>query len=70
MGPFELMDLIGIDVNLAVTQSMYEQFFGEPRYKPHVIQKRMVEAGTLGKKTNNGFYRYDEFKKTRIEEER
>src|SRR5437870_4689781 len=48
MGPFELMDLIGIDINFAVTKSIYEAFFGEPRYRPHPIQQRMVEAGTLG----------------------
>ncbi len=59
MGPFELMDLIGIDVNFAVTQSMYEQTFGEARYRPHVIQKNMVAAGLLGRKTKKGFYRYD-----------
>jgi 3-hydroxybutyryl-CoA dehydrogenase len=58
MGPFELMDLIGIDINLSVTQSMYEQYFGEPRYRPHQIQKRMVESGLLGKKTKRGFYDY------------
>jgi 3-hydroxybutyryl-CoA dehydrogenase len=56
MGPFELMDLIGIDVNLSVTKSMYEQTFGEPRYRPHVIQQRMVDAGRLGRKTKGGFY--------------
>ena len=60
MGPFELMDLIGIDVNLAVTQSMYDQNFGEPRYRPHPIQKRMVESGSLGKKTRRGFYSYED----------
>ncbi len=60
MGPFELMDLIGIDVNFAVTKSVYDAFFGEPRYRPHPIQDRMVAAGTLGKKTGRGFYRYDE----------
>jgi 3-hydroxybutyryl-CoA dehydrogenase len=60
MGPFELMDLIGIDVNFSVTQSMYEQYFGEPRYRPHPIQKRMVESGQLGKKTRRGFYTYDD----------
>lgn len=58
MGPFELMDLIGIDVNFAVTQSMYEQTFGEARYRPHVIQKTMVEAKLLGRKTRRGFYDY------------
>jgi len=60
MGPFELMDLIGIDVNFAVTRSVYEAFFGEPRYRPHPIQAQMVAAGTLGRKTGRGFYRYDE----------
>jgi 3-hydroxybutyryl-CoA dehydrogenase len=60
MGPFELMDLIGIDINLSVTQSMYDQYSGEPRYRPHPIQKRMVESGFLGKKTNHGFYAYED----------
>lgn len=59
MGPFELMDLIGIDINYAVTQSVYEQFFHEPRFRPHPIQRQMVEAGTLGRKTGRGFYAYD-----------
>jgi 3-hydroxybutyryl-CoA dehydrogenase len=58
MGPFELMDLIGIDVNYAVTASVFEQFFHEPRFRPHPIQRRMVEAGHLGRKTGKGFYRY------------
>jgi len=58
MGPFELMDLIGIDVNYAVTSSVFEQFFQEPRFRPHPIQRRMVEAGLLGRKTGKGFYRY------------
>ena len=58
MGPFELMDTIGIDVNLAVTKSMYEQSFHEPRYRPHLIQQQKVNAGTLGKKTKEGFYSY------------
>ncbi len=58
MGPFALMDLIGIDVNYAVSQSVYEQFFQEPRFRPHPIQRRMVEAGLLGRKTGRGFYTY------------
>lgn len=63
MGPFELMDFIGIDVNFAVTKSVYEAFFGEPRYRPHPIQQRMVEAGTLGRKTGRGFYLYNDGEK-------
>ncbi|HLX12062.1 MAG TPA: 3-hydroxyacyl-CoA dehydrogenase family protein [Bacteroidota bacterium] len=58
MGPFELMDLIGIDINLAVTESIYEQTFQEPRYRPHAIQKNMVASGKLGRKTKQGFYPY------------
>lgn len=59
MGPFELMDLIGIDINFSVTRSMYEQTFGEPRYRPHIIQQTMVNAGLLGRKTKHGFYKYN-----------
>jgi 3-hydroxybutyryl-CoA dehydrogenase len=59
MGPFELMDLIGIDVNFAVTKSIYEQYFDEPRFRPHPIQRQMVEAGSLGRKTKRGFYSYE-----------
>ncbi len=58
MGPFELMDLIGLDVNYAATTSVYEAYFQEPRYKPHPIQRRMVEAGYLGQKSGRGFYQY------------
>jgi 3-hydroxybutyryl-CoA dehydrogenase len=58
MGPFELMDLIGIDVNLAVARSFYEQSFGEPRWRPHQIQARMVAGGRLGRKSGRGFYSY------------
>lgn len=59
MGPFELMDLIGIDVNYAVSQSVYHAFFQEERFKPHPLQRQMVEAGLLGRKTGRGFYSYD-----------
>jgi len=58
LGPFRLMDLIGIDVNFAATKSMYEQTFGEPRYRPHWIQERMVRQGLLGRKAGRGFYEY------------
>lgn len=58
MGPFELMDLIGIDVNLSVTKSVYEAFYFDQKYKPSPIQQRMVDSGMLGRKTGMGFYKY------------
>ncbi|HYH62463.1 MAG TPA: 3-hydroxyacyl-CoA dehydrogenase NAD-binding domain-containing protein, partial [Solirubrobacterales bacterium] len=58
MGPFELMDLIGVDVNLKVAQSFYAQR-EIPRWEPHQIQKEMVAAGKLGRKTGQGFYEYE-----------
>ena len=58
MGPFQLMDLIGIDTNHEVTKSMYHSFFGEPRFRPSWLQQQMVDAGKLGKKTGSGFYEY------------
>jgi 3-hydroxybutyryl-CoA dehydrogenase len=59
MGPFELMDLVGIDVGFAVAQSFTELSFGEPRWKPNPLQARMVAAGRLGRKTGRGWYDYD-----------
>ncbi len=58
MGPFQLMDLIGLDINLAAMQSMFEQTFGEPRYRPHPLQARLVAQNRLGVKSGQGFYRY------------
>lgn len=58
MGPFKLMDLIGIDVNTAAMQSMYAQTFGEPRYRPHWLQIQKVAEGALGRKSGRGFYEY------------
>ena len=58
MGPFELMDLIGNDVNYAVTKSVFEAFYYDPRYRPSLTQRRMVEAGRLGRKTGVGYYEY------------
>ncbi len=58
MGQFEMLDLIGIAVNLGATQSVYEQFFNDPRYRPHPIQRHMVDSGKLGKKNRKGFYNY------------
>ena len=58
MGPFELMDLIGIDVNLSVTQSMYNSFHQEPKFRPSRIQQQKVDAGHLGRKSGRGFYEY------------
>jgi 3-hydroxybutyryl-CoA dehydrogenase len=58
MGPFELMDLIGIDVNFAVARSFWDQSFGEPRWRPSPIHERMVASGRLGRKTGRGFYTY------------
>lgn len=58
MGPFELMDLIGNDVNYKVTCKIFEDFYYDPRFKPSFSQKRLIEAGRLGKKVGIGFYDY------------
>jgi len=60
MGPFELMDLIGNDVNYAVTRSVFDGFYGDARFTPSVLQLELMNAGFLGRKTGRGFYRYGE----------
>lgn len=59
MGPFELMDFIGNDVNYTVTETVFEAFYYDPRYKPSFTQKRFSEAGYLGRKSGIGYYEYD-----------
>ena len=60
MGPFTLMDYIGHDVNYIVTETVFQSFFYDPRYKPSFSQKRLLEAGWLGRKSGKGFYNYGE----------
>ena len=60
MGPFELMDFIGNDVNYTVTETVFTAFYFDPRYKPAFTQKRFSEAGYLGRKSGKGYYDYDE----------
>lgn len=60
MGPFALTDYIGHDVNYVVTETIFQSFFYDPRYKPSFSQKRLLEAGWLGRKTGRGFYDYAE----------
>ena len=59
MGPFELMDLTGLDVTQPASELIYNQFFQEPRYRPNLIMRSRYEAGVLGRKTKRGFYDYD-----------
>ena len=59
MGPFELMDFIGNDVNYAVTESVFKSFYYDPKYKPSLTQRQYAEAGWLGRKTNKGYYDYN-----------
>jgi 3-hydroxybutyryl-CoA dehydrogenase len=60
MGPFELMDFIGNDINYKVTETVWEQMFYDPRYKPSLTQKRLFEAGLFGRKSGRGYYDYSE----------
>lgn len=62
MGAFELMDLIGVDVNLLVTKSVWEAFHYDPRYKPNLLQEEMVAGGRFGRKSGHGWYRYEDGK--------
>ena len=59
MGPFKLMDLIGVDTNYSVTESQYLLFNYEPRFRPSRIQKQKVDAGLHGRKSKEGFYTYE-----------
>lgn len=59
MGPFRLMDLVGIDVNFAVTESVFTQTFYDARYRPHPLQQQKIRLGQLGRKSGRGFYRYE-----------
>ena len=58
MGPFELMDYIGNDINYTVTETVFTSFYFDPRYKPSFTQKRMMEAGYFGRKSGRGYYDY------------
>jgi 3-hydroxybutyryl-CoA dehydrogenase len=58
MGPFKLMDLIGVDTNFSVTSSMYKLFHQDGKFRPSRIQQQLVDAGQHGKKTKKGFYAY------------
>ena len=60
MGPFELMDFIGNDVNYTVTETVFKEFYYDPRYRPSFTQKRLSEAGYLGRKSGKGYYEYGE----------
>lgn len=59
MGPFKLMDLIGIDVNFSVTQTLYNGFHQDPKFRPSRLQEQKVELGQLGRKSGKGFYNYE-----------
>ncbi len=58
MGPFELMDMIGQDINFAVSRTLFEAYFQDPRYRPSLIQQELLDGGCLGRKSGRGFYNY------------
>jgi 3-hydroxybutyryl-CoA dehydrogenase len=60
MGPFELMDFIGNDINFTVTETVFQSLYGDPRYTPSFTQKRLMEAGYFGRKSGRGYYDYSE----------
>jgi 3-hydroxybutyryl-CoA dehydrogenase len=60
MGPFELMDLIGLDVNYSVTCQIWESYQRHPRFAPSELQKELVDSGHLGRKSGKGFFEYGE----------
>mgnify|MGYP001387268863 FL=1 len=70
MGPFELMDFIGNDINYTVTKTVFEEFYFDQRYKPSFTQKRLMEAGYLGRKTGRGFYKYTDESQKNISKNR
>jgi 3-hydroxybutyryl-CoA dehydrogenase len=69
MGPFELMDLVGIDVNLAAARGVWEGFDRAERFRPSPIQERLVEEERLGRKTGRGFYRYEAGRRTGVDQD-
>lgn len=69
MGPFELMDFIGLDINYAVSYSVFEQMYFDPRYRPSLLQQRLMESGRLGRKAGRGFYDYSQSEPMRLNSE-
>ena len=69
MGPFELMDLVGVDVNLAAARAVWEGLGRPDRLRPSPIQERLVAAGRLGRKSGSGFYRYDEGRRAGVDDD-
>jgi 3-hydroxybutyryl-CoA dehydrogenase len=70
MGPFELMDYIGNDINYTVTETVFASFYFDPRYKPSFTQKRMMEAGYLGRKSGRGYYDYSTENTPKVNEDK